>query len=362
MGDLRRQRGGWVCHLLLQKCVKAARLHAYGRPLSLDDVPTPTPGPGEVIVRIAGSGFCHSDVHVIDGEIKILPRLPLTLGHENAGFVTALGTGVRDLREGDPVLVYGGWGCGTCDHCVVGEEQLCETPKWVGLSEYDGGYAEYLRVPHARSLIVLRGIEPRAAAPLADAALTPYRAIRRALPYLVPDRPVLVIGLGGLGQYGVRLLGLLSGCPIIAVDTNERKLELARKLGAAHGFRADRPDLVKQILELTRRSGVAAAFDFVGSDATLALSLATTRSGGKVTQIGLAGGTAKMRPLENVRFEVLFETTLWGTLKELREVVALVESGRLRPFSAEYAPLSQIDEVYRRVKRGDVENRIVITP
>jgi alcohol dehydrogenase, propanol-preferring len=342
--------------------MKAARLHAYGQPLSLDDIPAPRPGPGEVVVRVAGAGFCHSDVHVIDGEIQILPRLPLTLGHENAGFVSALGVGVVGLREGDPVLVYGGWGCGGCDHCVVGEEQLCETPKWVGLSEYDGGYAEYLRVPRSRYLIPLVKIEPRAAAPLADAALTPYRAIKRALPYLVPDRPVLAIGMGGLGQYGLRLLQLLAGCPVIAVDTSERKLELASQLGAARVLRANRPDLAKEILELTRGTGVAAAFDFVGSDATLALALGTTRSGGKVTQIGLAGGTARLRPLENVRFEVLFETTLWGTLKELREVVALVQNGRLAPLPVDYAPLDQIGDVYQRVKRGQVDSRIVITP
>lgn len=342
--------------------MKAARLHAYGQPLSLDEVPTPTPGPGEVIVRVAGAGFCHSDLHVIDGEIKILPKLPITLGHENAGFVSALGAGVTGLREGDAVLVFGGWGCSRCSHCIVGDEQLCDRPTWCGLSEYDGGYAEYLRVPHARYLVPLRTIAPKEAAPLADAALTPYRAIKRALPFLAPDETALVIGCGGLGQYGLKLLDILSGCAVIAVDSNDAKLQIARDLGADHALRADTPELQRHILELTRGSGVSAVFDFVGNDATLALALGSARTGGKVTQVGLAGGTAHMRPLESVRFEVLFETTLWGTLKELHEVVALVDSFRLTPTHTEYAPLDRIGDVYRRLKAGEVASRIVITP
>jgi len=196
--------------------MKAARIHAYGEGLVIDEVPTPRPGPGQVVVRVEGAGFCHSDIHVIDGEIRVLPKMPLTLGHENAGRVAMLGAGVRSVREGDPVAVYGGWGCGTCDYCVTGHEQLCETPQWAGLSAHDGGYAEYLLVPHERYLVKLQHLNPEAAAPLTDAALTPYRAIRKALPLLEPDHYALVIGVGGLGQYGLKLLKLLSGCPIIA--------------------------------------------------------------------------------------------------------------------------------------------------
>jgi len=340
----------------------AARLHAYGQLLSLDEVPTPEPAAGEVIVRVAGAGFCHSDLHVIDGELRVLPRMPLTLGHENAGYVAKLGRGVDGLREGDPVLVYGGWGCGRCDLCITGQEQLCERPEWVGLSQHDGGYAEYLRVPHARYLVPLSRLEARSAAPLADAALTPYRAIRRALPYLQPDHPVLLIGFGGLGQYGLSMLRLFSGAPVIVADTSAAKLKLARELGATWTLDAREPELDEKIASLTGGHRVNAAFDFVGTDATLALALAATRSGGKVTQVGLAGGSARMHVLENVGFEVLFEATLWGTLKELREVVALAENERLPIAPVEYAPLDRINDVYRRLKRGDVSGRVVITP
>jgi len=342
--------------------MKAARLHAYGERLVIDDVPIPTPDSGQVLIKIEGAGFCHSDIHVIDGEIRVLPRLPLTLGHENAGRVAAVGAGVQTVREGDPVAVYGGWGCGVCDLCVTGHEQLCERPQWVGLSEHDGGYAEYLLVPHERYLVRLHGLKPEEAAPLTDAALTPYRAIRKAQAFLEGDHHVLVIGVGGLGQYGVKFLRMLSGCPIVAVDVSDDKLRVARAIGADIVLNARAGDLAAQIKDLTHGHGVAAAFDFVGSEATLALAIASTRSLGKVTQVGLAGGAARLKVLENSAFEVQFEATLWGTIKELREVLALAESGRLSPIPLEFAPLDRINEVYERMKRGAIAGRAVIRP
>lgn len=342
--------------------MKAARIHHYGEGLVIEDVPTPRPGPGETLVRVEGAGFCHSDIHVIDGEVRILPRMPLILGHENAGVVAAIGSGVTGVADGDAVAVFGAWGCGRCDYCVTGHEQLCESPEWAGLSTHDGGYAEYLLVPHERYLVKLHTLAPADAAPLTDAALTPYRAVKKALPALDPDHYALVIGLGGLGQYGLKLLTILAGCPVIAVDVQERKLEMARELGVAHALHGDDPDLRARIKDLTGGHGVNAAFDFVGSDATLALAVESTRALGKVSHIGLAGGTARMKVLQNTRFEVQFEATLWGTIKELREVIALAEGGRLTLIPTELAPLEQINDVYARLKRGEVQGRAVIVP
>jgi propanol-preferring alcohol dehydrogenase len=342
--------------------MRAARLHYYGQSLVLEDVPTPRPGPGQVVIRVIGAGFCHSDIHVIDGDIRVLPRMPLTLGHENAGIVHDVGLGVTGVREGDAVAVFGGWGCGHCDYCVTGHEQLCETPQWPGLSMQDGGYAEYLLVPHERYLVKLTTISPAAAAPLTDAALTPYRAIRKALPFLEPDHYALVIGLGGLGQYGMKILRLLSGARVIAVDVSPAKLRMAEELGASHALNGRDPELAAKIRDLTRGRGVSAAFDFVGSETTLALAVASTRSLGKVSQIGLAGGAARMKVLENTKFEVLFEATLWGTVKELREVIALAESGQLTSIPIEVQPLERINDVYARLKRGEITGRAVIQP
>jgi propanol-preferring alcohol dehydrogenase len=288
--------------------------------------------------------------------------MPLILGHENAGVVASVGRGVTSVREGDAVAVFGGWGCGQCDYCVTGHEQLCESPQWAGLSMHDGGYAEYLLVPHERYLVRLSTLKAAEAAPLTDAALTPYRAIKKALPFLEPDHYALVIGLGGLGQYGLKLLKLLAGCPIIVLDVNEQKLRLAHELGATHTVNGSDHDLAAKIRDVTTGRGVSASFDFVGTDETLALAIGATRALGKVSQIGLAGGAAIMKVLENSRFEVQFEATLWGTIKELREVIALAETGQLTSIPIERAPLARINDVYARLKRGDVEGRAVITP
>ena len=205
-------------------------------------------------------------------------------------------------------------------------------------------------------------LSPADAAPLTDAALTPYRAVKKALPYLHGDHPALVVGLGGLGQYGLKLLALLGGCPIIAVDRDPRKLALARELGATYVFDARDGRLAEAIGDLTKGRGVCASFDFVGTEDTLALCVGATRSLGKVSQVGLAGGTARFKVLENSRFEVQFEATLWGNVKELREVIALAESGRLTSIPIERAPLERINDVYARLKRGDIQGRAVITP
>jgi alcohol dehydrogenase, propanol-preferring len=314
------------------------------------------------VIRVEGAGFCHSDLHIISGDIQVLPRMPLTLGHENAGTVAAIGAGVRAVKEGDHVAVYGGWGDGFCDYCVAGEENLCPTMQWVGLSEHEGGYAEYLLVPHERHLIQLHTLEPKAAAPLTDAALTPYRAVTRALPFVKPDYPVLVIGCGALGQFGVKIVRLLSGAEIIAVDLDDSKLATARESGATHTINARDPEIKQKILEIARGVGVSAAFDFVGADSTLELALASARTGGRVVQVGLAGGTAHVSALKTIKPEVAVSVSWWGNIRELREVLALAESGRLTPIPLEFWPLDKINEVYERVKRGQVAGRAVIAP
>jgi len=342
--------------------MRAARLHEYGRPLVLDEVPKPEPGPGQVVIKVGGAGFCHSDMHVIDGDLPILPKMPMTLGHENAGTVDSIGEGVSFVSVGDPVVVYGGWGCGACDFCVTGREQLCSTPSWVGLSMYDGGYAEYMLVPHERYLIKLDKLEPRFAAPLTDAALTPYRAIKKAMPFFEGDYPVLLIGAGGLGQFGIKILRLFTGAPIIVVDVAEDKLQIAKEYGATYTIDGRDPEALDQIKKLGKGLGVSAAFDFVGADQTLDLAMKSTRSGGKVTQIGLAGGSVNFKIFTEIPFEVTFESSLWGTIKELREVIALAESGMLTPIELEFEPLDRINEVFENLKAGKIPGRAVITP
>ena len=346
---------------MLPTTMRAARLHKYGEPLRLDEVPVPRPAAGQVLVRVRGAGFCHSDLHVISGDIPVLPRMPLTLGHENAGVVAAVGAGVLAVKEGDAVAVYGAWGDGICDYCVSGEENLCMTGQWVGLSSHDGGYAEYLLVPQERYLVKLGRLDPETAAPLTDAALTPYRAIKRSLPVLSPDYPVLVIGAGGLGQFGIKLLRLLCGSEIIAADIADDKLATAREVGAHHAVNTRHEGALEQIREIAK-GGVAAAFDFVGADPTLALAFGATRRLGTVVQVGLAGGVAKLAALQSWQPEVSFWVSFWGNIKELREVMDLADDGRLTSIPLEFEPLERVNDVYHRLEQGKVKGRAVIRP
>lgn len=346
---------------MLPQTMRAARLHAYGEPLRLDEVPLPRPEAGQVLVRVKGAGFCHSDLHVISGDIPVLPRMPVTLGHENAGVVAAAGAGVGSVKEGDAVAVYGAWGDGICDYCVSGEENLCMAGQWVGLSNHDGGYAEFLLVPHERYLVKLHRLDPETAAPLTDAALTPYRAIKRSLPLISPDYPVLVIGAGGLGQFGIKLLRLLCGSEIIAADLADDKLATARELGAHHTVNTRGEGALEQIRSIAG-GGVAAAFDFVGADPTLALAFGATRRLGTVVQLGLAGGTAKLAALQSWQPEVSFWVSFWGNIKELREVMDLADDGRLTSIPLEFEPLERVNEVYHRLEQGQVKGRAVLTP
>src|SRR3954463_15909111 len=207
--------------------MQAIQLTAWEQPARLVDVPVPEPGPGEVLVRVAGAGLCHSDVHLMRWPAGTLPyTLPFTLGHEVAGVVAALGAGADGPEPGTPVLVYGPWGCGRCPACSLGAEMPGEGERrgrGAGLGR-DGGLAEYLVVPSARLTVPLDGLDPVAAAPLADAGLTPYHAIRRALGMLRPGTSAIVIGFGGLGHVAVQLLKALGPAREVAVDRRDEAL------------------------------------------------------------------------------------------------------------------------------------------
>ena len=215
--------------------MQALRLTGWKQAPELQEVAEPEPRAGEVLVRIGGSGVCHSDVHLMQEiEEGMLPfRLPFTLGHENAGWVEALGAGVSGLERGQPVAVYGAWGCGRCRPCSQGLEMYCdhqaEMDGWGGGLGADGGMAPLLLVHNSRHLIPLENVTPRDAAPLTDAALTPYHAIKRALHDLIPGSTAVVIGIGGLGFYAIQLLESLSPATIIAVDRQPQALRRQRR-------------------------------------------------------------------------------------------------------------------------------------
>jgi alcohol dehydrogenase, propanol-preferring len=342
--------------------MKAIRLTAWERPAELVDIQTPEPGPGEVLVRVGGAGLCHSDLHLMHWEAGALPyTLPFTLGHEVAGTVAALGPGADGIEPGEPVLVYGPWGCGRCAACSVGAEHLCEGERQgrgAGLGR-DGGLAEYMVVPSPRLTVPLDGLDPVAAAPLADAALTPYHAISRGLDLLGPGASAVVIGVGGLGHVAVQLLKAISAARVVAVDRRDEALDLATHSGAdavlnASGLTAG------DLRRVAGGRGAALVLDCVGSDDTLALAAGAVRPGGHVSVLGLAGGTFPMRfgsvPLET---SVIFSN--WGTRAELAEVVALARSGAIT-IEVERVPLADVPAAYERLAASHNRGRLVAVP
>ena len=340
--------------------MQAYQLVEWQQPPELREVEVPEPGPGEVLVKVGGAGACHSDLHVMEWPGGTLPyELPFTLGHENAGTVAALGPGASGVEEGDAVLVYGPWGCGTCWQCARGAENLCERGgdrrgKGCGLG-YDGGLAEYLVVPSPRLLVPIGDLDPLRAAPLTDAALSPYHALKSELWRLRPGTTAVVIGVGGLGHVAVQLLRELSPARIVASDPRER----ARQTALAHG--ADVAlDATDDVRAETGPVGAALVLDFVGTDETLALAASILAPGAHVSAVGLGGGTFPTQ-MGRVPLEWSLAKPSWGTLPELHEVVALARSGALE-IEVERLRLEDAIEGYERLRSGAVNGRAVVVP
>jgi alcohol dehydrogenase, propanol-preferring len=346
--------------------MRALQLTEWKHDPELREVDAPEPGPGEVLVRVGAAGACHSDLHLFhDFEPGLLPyELPFTLGHENAGWVEAIGPGVRGLEQGQPVAVYGPWGCGACHQCVQGYENYCERQAEIGASGgglgRDGGMAPLMVVPTARYLVPLGDLDPVAAAPLTDAGLTPYHAIKRALPRLGAGTAAVVIGAGGgLGHLAVQILRAVSPCLVIGVDSRDEALAVAREKGAHHGVMSGE-GAADEIRDLTGGKGADAVFDLVGVDPTMALGAAVVRPRGHLTVVGIAGGTLVFSFFA-MPYEVSLSTTYWGTIPELHEVIALAERGLITPTVRRYA-LDDALDAYEDMRNGRLEGRAVITP
>jgi propanol-preferring alcohol dehydrogenase len=348
--------------------VKAFRLPDWKTAPALVEVDDPAPASDQVVIKVGGAGACHSDIHLMDEfEAGLVPwNPPFTLGHETAGWVHELGEGVTGLEVGQPVAVYGPWGCGRCARCVMGVEIYCENlaeapvPGGGGGLGLDGGMAEYMLVPHARFLVPLPdGLGPEHAAPLTDAGLTPYHAIRRSLPKLTPDATAVVIGVGGLGHMAVQILEAVTASKIIAVDTRDSALKLAEQHGADLILESN-ADTAAAIRDATSGRGADVVLDFVGADATLAMGAAAARQMGDLTIVGIAGGTLPVS-FFSLPYETSVQTTYWGTRPELIEVLELGGRGLIESRITRFS-LDEATDAYQALKAGEIEGRAVIVP
>nr|WP_256788554.1 NAD(P)-dependent alcohol dehydrogenase [Frankia sp. AvcI1] len=346
--------------------LRALRMTRYQSAPELVEVPDPVPGPGQVRLRVAAAGACHSDLHLMEWPAEQMVgqglRLPFTLGHESAGWVDAVGAGVSAVRVGDACAVYGPWGCGHCRACARGAEQYCEVTHGMGGPGLggDGGMAEYLLVDDVRHLVPLGDLDPVAAAPLTDAGLTPYHAIRKALPLLGPGSTAVVIGAGGLGHLGIQILRAITSARVVAVDVAPGKLVQALALGAHAAVPAGEDAAAAIRAQTVGGLGAQAVFDMVGSAATMATAAAAVGAEGRITVVGLAGGALPFR-FGTVPFDVDVSLPYWGTRGELFEVLDLARAGLIRAH-VETVPLAGMPAAYDRLRAGDVSGRIVMVP
>lgn len=344
----------------------ALQLTGPGR-LELRTVPVPGIGPTDVLLRVGAAGICHSDLYVL-GLPFPLREEPLTLGHEIAGTVEAVGAEVDGPRPGDRGVVYLCWSCGVCRECIRGNENVClaagrsAMPPCPGLGP-DGGMAEYVRVP-ARAFVPIGELDFLQAAPLADAALTSYHAIAGARDHLLPGATAVVIGIGGLGHVAVQILAATTAVRIIAVDVSEDKLFLAAHYGADEGLVIG-ADTAARILERTGSRGAEAVFDFVGVDETARLAVETVAPNGAYRMVGLGGGapelTAGPAGGPGWPWGASVRKSYGGTRSDLVESIALAQAGKLR---VEVEPYELADgrEALDRLDRGLVRGRAVLVP
>jgi propanol-preferring alcohol dehydrogenase len=290
-------------------------------------------------------------------------KVPFTLGHENAGWVEKLGPGTTGFALGAPVIVYGPWGCGLCMNCRLGMENYCEKPGGPtpgGLGAFDGGMADYLLVPAVRFLIPLGTLDPREAAPLSDAALTSYHAIKRSRHLLGPGSTAVVIGAGGLGQMAIQILKALSGATtVIAVDTSADKLEIAKSMGADEGLLSD-DKAVTSVKDITRGQGAELVLDMVGVNPTLQMAAQMSRVLGHLTIVGIGGGALPVN-FSSPQKECSVASPFWGSIPELLEVISLAQTGKIKML-VEYFPLERAAEAYHLLHEGKIQGRAVITP
>jgi len=341
--------------------MKAAVLHEIGKPITIEEVATPSPGAGEVLIRVEACGVCHSDLHLADGDwdlLRPITKVPLILGHEVAGTVAALGEGVTQLKVGDRVGVpWIFWTCGECEFCREGRETLCVKQKITGCT-VDGGFAEYLVAPATHAARLPASLSAVEAAPLLCAGLTVYKAMK-ASGILGPEKTaqrMAVFGVGGLGHLAIQIARALN-IQVCAIDVTDEKLEFAKSLGAEWTVNGATEQVHKRLRAI---GGAHVALVTSASPAVYETALRCLRRGGTMAVVGMANEPFRASAVSLISGETRIIASAVGTRDDLRELFELVEKFPIR-CRVETRPLEAISETFDQLKRGAVTGRIVLT-
>ncbi len=344
--------------------MKAVQYREIGKGPEIVEIETPEPGPGQIRLRVTAAGLCHSDWFVMGlPEESYTYGLPLTLGHEGAGVVDKLGEGVEGIELGGSYAIYGPWGCGLCHACAQGRENYCPRAAELGIQPpglgAPGAMAEYVVIDDKRHLVPLGDLDPVEVVSLTDAGLTPYHAIMSSKDRLYAGATAVVIGVGGLGHVGVQVIRAVSAATVIAVDTSEEKLELAREVGAHHTVISG-PDAARRIRELTGGRGAEAVFDFAGVQPTIDIARETVAVDGDVQIVGIGGGLMQAG-FFSTPFGASVRNPYWGSRSELMEVLDLARVGAVDVHVERYS-IDEAPEAYARLHDGAVRGRAVVVP
>ncbi len=338
--------------------MRAIRYHGPNEPLRLEEVPRPEPGHGEVLVRVRACGMCHTELHFLSGLLN-LGIAPLTLGHEIVGVVEALGAGVDAPCEGERVILYYYSGCGRCEHCRVGNENLCDNLR----AEYgfisDGGYAEYVAVPARNAVPLPQNVLDEEAAPIGCGVTTAVHAGRLA--GLNMSDTVLVYGVGAVG-YGLVQLGRLAGATVIAVGRTDAKLQRARDLGADFTINAARESVPDRVRDITGGRGADVVFELVATNETMAHSVESLAKRGRLVFIGYSEDALAVHPIQLVIKEASVLGTVGNTLDELHQAVRLVAEGKIKTVVDRTLTLDQFQEGIDALSAGELVGRAVLAP
>jgi len=354
----------------LCSAMKAARIVKVKEPLEIQTIETPKPRGSQVLIKVESAGVCHSDIHLWDGGyegpagqfMKATDRgvkYPLTPGHEVAGVVESMGEEVEGFTKNDKVLVFPWIGEGLCPACRVGEENLCDKPRSLGVYN-DGGYAEYVLVPNYKYLARINDLNTDVSAPLSCSALTAYGAIKNA--QLKPNDNVVIVGAGGLGLMGIQLAKGISGARIISMDVNDDKLKVAKQSGADVTINSKSEDPVKAVMELTDNLGVDAVIDFVNASASVQTDMQILRRRARVVLVGLFGGALQLNLVTMPTRAYKLIGSYTGSMTDMIELVSLARRGIIKPLISNKFKLDQATEALDMLKKGKIIGRGIINP
>ncbi|MDH5463237.1 MAG: alcohol dehydrogenase [Nitrosopumilus sp.] len=350
--------------------MKSARITGPNQPLAISSIETPTPRGNQVLVKVKSVGVCHSDLHLWEGGydlgdgqfMKVTDRgvkYPVTPGHEIVGVVEDFGNDVTGISKGDEVLVFPWVGCGECPACKVENENLCDTPKSLGVFQ-DGGYSDYALIPNFKYLAKLDGVNPDAATSLACSGLTAYTAIKKSN----QNSPefLVIVGAGGLGLMGIQIAKAITKAKIICVDLDDQKLETAKEMGADFTVNSKDPETAKKILSICNNKGADSVVDFVNAPPTAKLDFAVLRKRGNLILVGLFGGSIELSLVTIPLKSIMIQGAYTGNYHDMVELLDLARKGIINPVISKRYALDEANNALEDLKARKIIGRAVINP